>query len=249
MAYEQQLSDDVVRIDDTVRRPRKPWSISIQLLLDYLHGHGFDSCPKPLGFDEEGRSVEGFIHGLPWHSLEPGLLWSDSTLIEACRLLAAFHKAQAGFVFEATAPWCSAEQGDGPAEVVCHNDFGLHNLIFRERSPFAIVDFDLAAPGSRLWDLAFCAISTVPLNDPADRRPAPLGDLDPWRRLRLMCNAYGLGDERQRLPEVIQQRVGYIVNGLRAAGREGVETLRVVERTRAYVAAHWDSLLDSVAGV
>ncbi len=236
---EYPLGGDVVRVGDSVRRNARPWSHSVHLLLAHLHTRGFDRCPRPLGFDDRGREVFEFIEGQPWDAVDPWSLWSESTLVEESRLISAFHAAQVGFALGDESAWCPTERDPGPAEVVCHNDFGLHNLVFRNGTPYAVVDFDLAAPGSRLWDLAFCAISSVPLHDPSDRSPVPPRELDIARRIRLMCDAYGLGDERGRLPEVIVERAESIANGIRASSRPEMSgALRVIDRTRAYIEAH-----------
>jgi hypothetical protein len=240
---EYPLSSDVVRVGGSVRRNAKPWSDSVHLLLAHLHTRGFDRCPRPLGVDDRSRVVLEFIEGEPWDAVDPGSLWSESTLVGASRLISAFHAAQVGFAFGDLSAWCPTERDPGPAEVVCHNDFGLHNLVFRNGTPYAIVDFDLAAPGSRLWDLAFCAISSVPLHDPSDRTPAPPQELDIAHRIRLMCDAYGLGDERSRLPAVVAQRAESIANGIRANNRQDMAgALRVIDRTRAYIEASKHSI-------
>jgi hypothetical protein len=220
----------------------------VHFLLAHLHTRGFDRCPRPVGFDNRGREVLEFIEGQPWEAVDPWALWSESTLVEESRLISTFHAAQAAFAFGDLSAWCPTERDPGPAEVVCHNDFGLHNLVFRNGTPYAVVDFDLAAPGSRLWDLAFCAISSVPLHDPSDLTPAPPLELDIARRIGLMCDAYGLGDERRRLSEVIVQRAASISNGIRASNRQDMSgALKVIDRTRAYIEAHYHTIQAALA--
>lgn len=238
-----ELSGDVVRVGNTVRRDTKPWSSSVQTLLALLHEHGFDRCPLPLGIDQLGRDTVGFIEGDPWQSMGPRVLWSESTLVEVARLLARFHAAQMDFRFHVGAVWCALEKDEAPPEVVCHNDFGLHNIVFRDSSPYAVVDFDLAAPGSMLWDLAFAAISTVPIRDPADLNPMPNDVLDAGRRLRMMCDAYGLGGERRRLIPVISKRLERMASWIKAAQQDGrpvkaslVSELSILDRAQAYLA-------------
>ena len=36
--------------------------------------------------------------------------------------------------------------------LVSHNDPNLDNIIFRDGEAVALIDFDLASPGSALWD-------------------------------------------------------------------------------------------------
>lgn len=49
-------------------------------------------------------------------------------------------------------------------EVICHNDFAIYNLIFNEEVPAGIIDFDMAAPGPRLWDIAYTLYTCVALS-------------------------------------------------------------------------------------
>ncbi|WP_460270241.1 phosphotransferase [Bacillus sp. NEAU-Y102] len=49
-------------------------------------------------------------------------------------------------------------------EVLCHNDFAIYNIIFNNEKPVGIIDFDVAAPGPRLWDIAYTLYTCVPLS-------------------------------------------------------------------------------------
>jgi len=83
--------------------------------------------------------------------------------------------------------------------VICHNDLSPANTVFRGVRPVAFVDWEFAAPGSRLWDLAYAAWWWVPLHRP--ECAAALGwprGVDQPRRLRLLCDAYGLGTPSRR---------------------------------------------------
>ena len=59
--------------------------------------------------------------------------------------------------------------------------------------PWAFIDWDGAAPGSRLWDLAWAVLGFVPLSANRILQPA-----DPDVRLRTFVDAYGLDDEDER---------------------------------------------------
>jgi aminoglycoside phosphotransferase (APT) family kinase protein len=92
------------------------------------------------------------------------------------------------------AAW-STEMADasGVQEVVCHNDICVENIVYRNQVAVAFLDFDFAAPGRRVHDLAQFARMCVPLDTDADA--ALLGrtpPFDPCRRVRIVADAYGL---------------------------------------------------------
>ena len=101
--------------------------------------------------------------------------------------------------------------------MICHNDLFPPNVIFRDGSPVALIDWDLCAPASPLYDIASAANMWVPLAH--DARAIALG-LPPERRgkrLRLLCDGYGLdATERAELLDVVahRNRMGYEIHRL-----------------------------------
>jgi hypothetical protein len=185
------MSGGVVRVGDTVRRPAGPWTPAVHALLTHLHHVGFHGAPRPLGTDERGREVLTFVPGtVAW----PGhfhLLDGDSQLRRAARLIREFHDAVAGFRAPPGARW-QVLMPAGGEEIIAHHDLAPWNLVIGERQ-WAFIDWDTAAPGTRLWDLAYAMHGFAPLSaDPAVQRE------DAGRRLRLMADAYGL-TERERV--------------------------------------------------
>ena len=185
------MSSGVVRVGDTVRRPAGPWTPAVHALLAHLADAGFQGAPRPLGIDERGREVLTFIPGtVAW----PGhfrLLDGDAQLRRVTRLIREFHDAVAGFTPPPGARWQALIPGDGD-EIIAHHDLAPWNLVIGERQ-WAFIDWDTAAPGTRLWDLAYAMHGFAPLSaDPACQRG------DAGRRLRLIADAYGLA-EQQRL--------------------------------------------------
>jgi Ser/Thr protein kinase RdoA (MazF antagonist) len=74
--------------------------------------------------------------------------------------------------------------------VVCHNDFAPYNFVFTDERLTAVIDVDMASPGSRAWDLAYLAYRLAPLGDPANPDALPSDPSERRRRLRLLCAAY-----------------------------------------------------------
>lgn len=110
-------------------------------------------------------------------------------------------------------------------EVVCHNDVCLENVVFRDRTAVALLDFDFAAPGRRTFDLAAFARMCVPVDD--DINSAKLGwhPSDRPARLRLVCDTYGLDahgrDEVLRCLDVAIEQGGEFVRRRAEAGEPG----------------------------
>src|SRR4051794_37972684 len=143
---------DVVRVGDTVRRVPGTWSLAVHALLRHLESVGFDGAPRFLGIDARGREVLSFVAG---ETVRPDIPdWSEELLDGVGRLLRRYHEAAAGFVPLADAAWQRGVGAPTGGEVICHNDVGPWNVVVRGGEPVALIDWDLAAPGPRVWDMA-----------------------------------------------------------------------------------------------
>src|SRR4029077_4914987 len=74
---------------------------------------------------------------------------------------------------------------------VSHRDYYPGNVVFRDGLPVALIDFDLAKPTTRLYDIANAVWYWAPLRDPRDRAPA-LADADIPHRVAVFADAYGM---------------------------------------------------------
>jgi hypothetical protein len=77
----------IVRVGDTVRRPRHARSDFVHAVLRHLDAAGFDGAPRLLGIDEHGREVLTYINGETIDS-SPARL-SDARLVSAARRFVA----------------------------------------------------------------------------------------------------------------------------------------------------------------
>jgi hypothetical protein len=57
------MTEGVVRVGDTVRRPPRYVAQLMRDMLVHLERAGFDAAPRWLGFDEQGRDVLSWIDG------------------------------------------------------------------------------------------------------------------------------------------------------------------------------------------
>jgi aminoglycoside phosphotransferase (APT) family kinase protein len=97
-----------------------------------------------------------------------------------------------------------ADPEGGP--IVVHGDVCPQNVVADAGRPVALLDWEHAARGRPIWDLAGAAAMCVPFVSPARRHPE-YGDVDPFARTRVLVDAYGLdGAGRAALPQVLDQR-------------------------------------------
>lgn len=226
----------VVRIGATVRRPAGPWTPAVHALLDHLGRRGFAGAPRAHGFDEQGREVLDFVDGeVLTYPLRAAVL-TDSALLSVGRLLREYHDTTVGFAPPAGAAWSMAPRE--PAEVLCHGDFAPHNLVFREDWAAAVIDFDTAHPGPRVWDLGWtaCCFGLFP-QDGADEGDTAAS----IHRIAVLADGYGLGDaDREALPDAMADRMRHLAAYIReqaAAGHPAFSRHRAEGHDVRYLAA------------
>jgi hypothetical protein len=227
-----EVTDGVVRIGDTVRRPHQPTSLAVAAYLDHLHRVGFDAAPRYLGRDRAGRDVLTYLPGdvagtppEPWAA-------DEALLAEVGRLLRRLHEASVGFGAETGfapppgAVWLrdtvrvDVPVEDWQPELISHNDVTPQNVVFRDGRAVGLIDFDLVGPTTRLRDLANTALHWVPLCAPEDLWPSWQG-ADRPARLRVLADGYGLDDDgRHRIVDVAIQACGTTFLRMRAAAEQ-----------------------------
>jgi hypothetical protein len=248
----------VFRRGDVVERPALPQTPTVQALLRHARSRGFDGVPEPLGV-AAGQEWLAFVDGdVP---IPPFPSWArdEQVLTTTAALLRGFHEAGHDFVAPPGAVWNTelADRAD-PAlfDVIGHNDVCPENVVYRDGSAVALIDFEFAAPGRSLYDLAQLAKYYVPVDDPVDAARNGFGGMDPYRRLRLVADAYGLPPGRRPLLDVLLESAEWgadFVAGRIARGEEAFIAMwermggRVrYERRTAWIQANWERLLDAV---
>ena len=249
----------VVRIGDHVLRPMNRHSSTIHALLAYVRAVGFDRVPEVVGVEPDGRERLVFIAGdVP---VPPFPKWSqaDAVLASTARLLRRFHDATVGFVAPAGASWSNemADPTPGDVPVICHNDICPENVVYRGGEATALLDFDFAAPGRREFDVASMARMCVPIDSDEDMAQTGRAGLDPFARLRLVVDAYGLDQgERIVVLEVLAEqfdRGGEFVRRRVAAGEpafiemwEAIGGQARFDRRRRWFAAERNRFIDAL---
>lgn len=87
--------------------------------------------------------------------------------------------------------------------------------------PVAIIDWDLAAPGPRVWDVAYALWRFAPLysDEGVDEDFGP--PRERARRMALFCDAYGF-DDRNELLDTVERRQRVLYDTVMTWGRAGV---------------------------
>jgi aminoglycoside phosphotransferase (APT) family kinase protein len=178
-------TEGVVRVGETVRRPRIRGSEFAAALLTHLQDVGYTGAPRYLGVDETGRDVYEFIPGeTTSHPSER----DEAAYAAGVALLRRLHDATAGHRLA------------GGKQCVIHGDPGPFNTIFRQGMPVAFIDWNGARPGDRITDLAYLAwtwciqsVGDVPVDDQA-------------RHLAELQAGYGRGDAEALLRAIIESQ-------------------------------------------
>ncbi|MFB7944892.1 phosphotransferase [Kitasatospora phosalacinea] len=206
----------VERRGDRVLRPTGPWSPAVHGLLAHLRAAGFTAGPRFHGLAADGREVLDFLPGEVSDYPPTPAAASRTALLDAARLLRAYHDATAGYTAEG---WMLPARE--PAEVVCHGDYAPHNCVLDGERVVGVIDFDTAHPGPRLWDVAYAAYRWAPTTAPGNADGFGTPD-EQALRVREFCDAYGLGRaDRAGLVDAIGARLHALVAHMRAEAAAG----------------------------
>ena len=197
---------EVVRAGDIVLRPAPPNAATLRRLLRHVVAQGF-IAPEPVDEDGNDREAFRYIPGkVSLHPYPESWVRSDRTLVDLGLLLRSYHAAVQGFKGEHADQWSTELADPAGGDLICHNDVCIENVVFGDRGPIGLLDFDFAAPGRPIWDVVMAARYWVPLLDPISAVTTGRADLDVFARLRLLADGYELSmAERQSFGSVLLQ--------------------------------------------
>ena len=229
----------IVQVGDTVVRPTAPFRAATHALLAHLETVGFDGAPRVLAAGPVTETLT-YIAGRAMVPPFPEDVLTDEALISVADLLRRYHRAVTGFD-PAGYAWPRPVPARFRTGLVSHNDVYPANVVFRDGRAVALIDFDLAGPGSAVWDFAAAARLFVPLLDEADVTDSRSGRA--LARFRIFLAASGLPRvARLRVVDALLDNHDWtyaIVTEAAAAGHAGfAEHWRAVSPV-AGRARHW----------
>ncbi|GHH14331.1 phosphotransferase family protein [Streptomyces lanatus] len=200
--------NQVVRIGTTVRRTPSERSGYVRELLALFESRGWEGAPRHIGTDEQGREVFGYVEGraaVTPH--ERAAACTDAGLVRVAQLVRAVHDMTHGTPLA------------GDRDVVCHNDLAPKNTVYTVEGadwwPTALLDWDLAAPGDRVHDLAHVCWQYLDLG------PGITDVGEAARRIALICDAYGPYGDGEGVVDVILWWQDRCREGIEAGAERG----------------------------
>jgi tRNA A-37 threonylcarbamoyl transferase component Bud32 len=179
-----------VRLGNTVRRRPGGSSEFVRRLLQLFEEAGWAGAPRFLGTDEAGREMLSYVDGhAAWEAHQPAGVTSRASFRRVGKLIREFHDITAGTDLA------------GRHEVVCHNDLSPRNTVYRDSGsglrPAVFIDWDLAAPGRRIHDVALACWQYLALGPDVEDVAAAVA------LMRLICDGYGLADQTELVPTIL----------------------------------------------
>lgn len=179
---------DVRRVGETVRRPTGFWTPGVHALLNHLEGQGY-AAPRVLGIDSFGREILTYVAGdTVWPHNEHLVQAGDALTLIAANIR-SFHDGTVSFDAESYTWSDRSKDPCAEPEVICHNDLAAWNLVLTKEPAWVFIDWDLAAPGRRSWDVAWALLTLAPFSPDSGLDAVTIG-----KRIRSFCSGYGMAD-------------------------------------------------------
>lgn len=144
--------------------------------------------------------VEGEVALRPW----PEWVADPQRIVSVARLVRAYDDVVASMgvpdwtrALRRPDPLGTPTSIAGASELIGHLDITPENVVFRDGSAFALIDFDMIRPSSRSEEVSNILQWWAPWMPATDREEA-LCSVDPVARGALLVDAYGLDAEARR---------------------------------------------------
>ncbi len=202
----------VNRKGSTVFRETGPWAPSVHDLLRHLEQRGFRAAPRVVGsgFDGTGRETLTYVEG----SCDHPHAWSDENIATIGQMLRTLHEATSSFQPPQNArwrEWFGRQLAAGGRRVFGHCDVGPWNIVARDGTPIALIDWEVAGPVDYLVELAQACWLNVQLHDDdiAELQGLPPAEARA-RQVRIMTDSYGLGSRERAV--LVDTMIAYAIH-------------------------------------
>ncbi len=179
-----QSTASVIQFGNTVHRTKSANHNFVHTLLQFLQKKNFSYSPKFLGINEQGQEILSFIQG----EVPRRKILTDNQLILSIKILRAFHDCAS------LSDLCNGH------ETICHNDFASWNVIFQNEEPVGMIDFDEAAPGRRIDDVAYFIWTFLDLGN------EEFTTEDQIRKTNMLCETYQLKNKQDLTIAFLKQQ-------------------------------------------
>ena len=202
----------IARRDVTFEAP-DPYTGAIHALLTHLEKVGFRGAPRSFGWDSQGRHLVEWVAGVradhpdaPPDALDPARIGA---------FMRQMHDALASFEPPPDAQWFDGLPGPG-GDLIIHQDIAPSNMVIAQDGRLVAIDWDAAAPGTRLWDVAHAVHAFAPLHGRGFEISSQA------ERMRAFADGYRLSDaQRERLLPLLalrSERMYHYLAQMRATG-------------------------------
>lgn len=202
----------------------------VHALLRHFERIGFALAPRYLGTTANGRDRLDFLPGAAAHYPLDPTYRSAEAMVAAVRAVREMHDATVSFLPAAPASGWRYRETCVPARIDCigHHDLAPWNLLFDGARVTGIIDWDVAAPSNRVWDLSYLAHRFVPLSSARLTRAFGWStEPDRAARLRLIADTYGHDVTPAALVDACLVRLGGIAAHIEERVRVGDPAYRV----------------------
>ena len=204
-----------------VFKESSPQSDTIKRLLNHLEDKGITFVPKAYGFDDKGRQMLSFMEGTTVDDYPFSSKLEDKITIvsKIANMTRVYHDGTLDFQVKKADNWFLRYNGVLEKEIIAHNDIAPYNVTFIGNSPSGIIDFDVACPAPRIWDIVYALYRFVPLSK--EVYDVEIGNYREYDKskdanerktlINVFLDAYGM-DLKNKIEATLIQRLSALVN-------------------------------------